>query len=88
MAVNQLEIFESLPARTNAGLIGGGGCYRDDNGFPVVVLGVAPHGFETGDNVELHVGEELTLDDERWRLSEVTNPGTSAWRAVLNRTNA
>jgi hypothetical protein len=85
MTVNQLEIFESMPARTDAGLIGGGGCYRDDNGFPVVVLGVAPCGFDTGDNLELRVGDELALEDERWRLSEVTYGGPSMWRAVLDR---
>lgn len=85
MTVDQLEIFESLPARTAAGLIGGGGCYRDDNGFPVVILGVASCGFDSGDNLELRVGEEFALDDERWRLTEVTNAGTAAWRAVLNR---
>ena len=86
MPVEKLEIFESLPARTDAGMIGGGGCYRDDNGFPVVVLGVAPCGFDTGDNLELRVGDEFTLEDERWRLSEVSYAGPSAWRAVLNRT--
>jgi len=82
---DKLGIFHGSNPSTAAGTIGGGGSYLDDDGRPVVILGIAENADPVGRDVELHEGETFELGAELWEVTKIDGAGTDVWGADLTR---
>lgn len=82
--MTEIIITHGINPHTKAGSIGGVDTDFDAEGRPVVIL--AP-GTNDGwsDRVELHEGETFEVGPELWQVTEITDPNTDYWAAVLNR---
>lgn len=83
-ALDRISVAQSTNPGSDAGSIGGGGCYIDDEGRAVVILAAMP---DEGDSKDyhLHEGETFELGTELWEVTEIVDPETDFWVADLTR---
>ena len=86
MSRQQVIVRQGRLSEVDAGEIGGGGSYIDEQGRATVTLAVIPRGTDD-QNVDLRKGDRFALGDESWEVGEIHHPGTSIWAATVIRSS-
>lgn len=80
-----LGVSQGRNPHSQAGSVGGGGSYIDDEGRAVVILGVGENDDPAGRELELHEGERFELGPELWEVTSISGAGSPRWSARLTR---
>lgn len=82
--LTEIIVTHGINPHTKAGSVGGVDTYFDDEELPTVILSLGQKDGPSG-RVHLHEGDTFELGPELWEVTEITEPNTDYWAAVLNR---
>lgn len=83
--LTEITVTHGIKCSTKAGSIGGVDTYFDDDGRPTALLAAMPKEEGGFTDLHLHEGDTFELGPELWEVTEITEPNTDYWAAVLNR---